>query len=92
MATRKSAASKVVEEVEEVDTPEPEVSQDVPAPVVETDEPEVVVPTTKRGIPNNTWTLTYGRYTIDLVEGVETELPLTVYNYLRRQGNLIGRL
>lgn len=95
MAPRKTAAAKVetVEEVEE--TPAEEVEEflaataSAPAPVVQE---EVVTPTTKRGIPNNTWTLTYGAWQIDLVEGQETDLPLPIYEYLKRHGNLVARL
>ena len=96
MAPRKKTVAKVetVDEVEEtIEETVEEAVEAAPAPVViEEVQAEVVAPTTKRGIPNNTWTLTYGTHTIDLVEGRAVDMPIDVYEYLRRQGNLVARL
>lgn len=90
MVAKKKTATTVetVEEVEET----PEASSPAPAVAEEQAPVEVVAPTTKRGIPNNTWSLTYGQYQMDLVEGQETDMPIPVYEYLKRQGNLVARL
>jgi hypothetical protein len=93
----KSAAAKVetVEEVVEAPgaishTPTPATTD--PATAEEQEPVEVVEATTKRGIPNNTWTLQYGKHRLDLVEGQSTDMPIDVYEYLKRQGNLVARL
>lgn len=99
MAARKKTASKkaaaVVEEVEseEVATEESSSDEEPEAPAVEESAPaEVVAPTTKRGTPNNTWTLYYGNQKVDMVEGQERDFSLEVYNYLAKSGNLVARL
>ena len=92
MAPRKKSVA-AVETVDEVEETIEETVAEAPAPaVIEEVQAEVVAPTTKRGIPNNTWTLTYGKYPLDLIEGQATDMPVPVYEYLRRQGNLVARL
>jgi hypothetical protein len=96
MAASKGATPEVaVEQVEQVslteDTPA-EAPQELAPVVRRSDMPRtnpLLSQERKEGIPHNTWTLWYGGLKFDCVQGVPRMFPVEVYNYLKKQGNLL---
>jgi len=84
MATSKTSkiAEVLIDEAEE---------QEAPAPTT-APEPTVVSPTTKNAKVKGTWTMFYGTGRWDFVDGHRYDLPMDLYNYLRRAGNIYDTL
>ena len=66
---------------------EDEVEAPAPAP-----QPTVVSPTTKNAKIKGTWTMYYGTGKWDFVDGHRYDLPLDLYEYLRKNGNIYDTL
>ena len=86
MATSKS--SKKIEEVlieDEAEAVEEAVVAVEPEPEPE---PVVVAPTTKNAKVKGTWTMYYGTGRWNFVDGQRYDLPIELFNYLRKNGNI----
>lgn len=83
MATKNT--TKIAEVLIEEDAVE---EAPAPKPVQET----VVSPTTKNAKVKGTWTMFYGTNRWDFVDGHRYDLPLDLYDYLRRAGNIYDTL
>lgn len=83
MATKNT--TKIAEVLIEEDAVE---EAPAPEPVKET----VVSPTTKNAKVKGTWTMFYGTSRWDFVDGHRYDLPMDLYNYLRRAGNIYDTL
>lgn len=73
-------------------TPEEEVEvayvpQNSPAP-----EPQVLQPAMKNAKIKGTWTFFYGSDKYDFVDGQRYDIPLDVFEYLKRAGNIYDTL
>ena len=66
---------------------EDEVEAPAPAP-----QPTIVSPTTKNAKIKGTWTMYYGTGKWDFVDGHRYDLPLDLYEYLRKNGNIYDTL
>ncbi len=66
---------------------EDEAEAPAPAP-----QPTVVSPTTKNAKIKGTWTMYYGTGKWDFVDGHRYDLPLDLYEYLRKNGNIYDTL
>jgi len=62
---------------------------EAPAPVAQ---PTVVSPTTKNAKIKGTWTMYYGTGKWDFVDGHRYDLPLDLFEYLRKNGNIYDTL
>jgi hypothetical protein len=80
------AASKNTTKIAEV-LIEDEAEAPAPAP-----QPTVVSPTTKNAKIKGTWTMYYGTGKWDFVDGHRYDLPLDLYEYLRKNGNIYDTL
>lgn len=80
------AASKNTTKIAEVLI---EDETEAPAPVPQ---PTVVSPTTKNAKIKGTWTMYYGTGKWDFVDGHRYDLPLDLYEYLRKNGNIYDTL
>ena len=80
------AASKNTTKIAEV-LIEDEVEAPAPAP-----QPTIVSPTTKNAKIKGTWTMYYGPGKWDFVDGHRYDLPLDLYEYLRKNGNIYDTL
>ncbi len=80
------AASKNTTKIAEVLI---EDEAEAPAP---TPQPTVVSPTTKNAKIKGTWTMYYGTGKWDFVDGHRYDLPLDLYEYLRKNGNIYDTL
>ena len=88
MATSKS--SKKIEEVlieDEAEAVEEAVIAVEPEP-----EPVVVAPTTKNAKVKGTWTMYYGTGRWNFVDGQRYDLPIELFNYLKKNGNIYDTL
>lgn len=81
MATNKTTqiAEVFIDEAEEV--------APAPAPA-----PQVVSPTTKSAKIKGTWTMYWGTSKWDFIDGHRYDLPLDLFNYLRKSGNIYDTL
>lgn len=61
-------------------------------PTVPEPAPVVVAPTTKSAKVKGTWTMYYGTQVWDFVDGRRYELPMDLFNYLRKNGNIYDTL
>ena len=66
---------------------EDEAEAPAPAP-----QPTTVSPTTKNAKIKGTWTMYYGTGKWDFVDGHRYDLPLDLYEYLRKNGNIYDTL
>ena len=84
MATNKTTqiAEAFVEAEEAVEAPAP-----APAP-----EPTIVSATTKNAKIKGTWTMHWGKDKWDFIDGHRYDLPLDLFNYLRKSGNIYDTL
>jgi hypothetical protein len=80
------AASKNTTKIAEV-LIEDEVEAPAPAP-----QATIVSPTTKNAKIKGTWTMYYGTGKWDFVDGHRYDLPLDLYEYLRKNGNIYDTL
>jgi len=83
MATNKTtqiAEVLIEEEVEEAKAP------------VSSPEPTIVAPTTKNAKIKGTWTMFWGKQKWDFIDGHRYDLPLDLYDYLRKAGNIYDTL
>ena len=83
MATNKTtqiAEVLIEEEVEEAKAP-------APSP-----EPTIVAPTTKNAKIKGTWTMYWGTTKWDFIDGHRYDLPLDLFAYLRKAGNIYDTL
>lgn len=84
MATNKTtqiAEVLIEEEVEEV------VEAPAPAP-----EPTIVAPTTKNAKIKGTWTMFWGTTKWNFVDGHRYDIPLDLFEYLKKSGNIYDTL
>jgi hypothetical protein len=54
--------------------------------------PQVLQPSTKNAKIKGTWTFFYGGEKYDFVDGYRYDLPLEVFEYLKRAGNIYDTL
>ena len=87
MATSKST-SKIAEVLIEDEAVEEAVAE-APAPAPA---PTIVAPTTKNAKIKGTWTMYYGTSRWDFVDGHRYDLPLDLFNYLKKSGNIYDTL
>jgi hypothetical protein len=80
---------KATSKIAEVLIEEDEVEAPAPAPKAE---PTIVAPTTKNAKIKGTWTMYYGTGRWDFVDGRRYDLPLDLYNYLVKAGNVYDTL
>jgi hypothetical protein len=64
-----------------------EASAPAPAP-----EPTIVAPTTKNAKIKGTWTMFWGESKWDFIDGHRYDLPVDLYAYLRKSGNIYDTL
>jgi LytS/YehU family sensor histidine kinase len=85
MATKKTTkiAEVLIEDEDEV------VEAPAPAPAPE---PTIVAPTTKNAKIKGTWTMFYGTTRWDFVDGHRYDLPLDLFEYLKKAGNIYDTL
>lgn len=84
MTTKKT--TKIAEVLIEDDD---EVVEEAPAPKPE---PTIVAPTTKNAKIKGTWTMYYGTTRWDFVDGHRYDLPLDLFEYLKKAGNIYDTL
>lgn len=83
MATNKTTQiAEVLIEEEEV-----EASAPTPEP-----EPTIVAPTTKNAKIKGTWTMFWGTTKWDFIDGHRYDLPVDLFAYLRKSGNIYDTL
>lgn len=83
MATNKTTQiAEVLIEEEAVEAPAP-----TPEP-----EPTIVAPTTKNAKIKGTWTMFWGESKWDFIDGHRYDLPVDLYAYLRKSGNIYDTL
>lgn len=83
MATNKTTQiAEVLIEEEAPEAPAP-----APAP-----EPTIVAPTTKNAKIKGTWTMFWGTQRWDFIDGHRYDLPLDLFSYLRKSGNIYDTL
>ena len=87
MATKKTD-SKIAEVLIEEDAVEEAVAE-APAPAPA---PKVVSPTTKNARVKGTWTMYYGTQRWEFVDGNRYDLPMKLFEYLRKSGNIYDTL
>jgi len=87
VANTKSSSVVVEPKVVEAEV----VAEEAPAPAVVQEE-VVLAPATKKGTVTSTWTLYYANVAYDFVADQEYDLPVAVYEYLRKAGNLKATL
>ena len=83
MATNKTtqiAEVLIEEEVEEAKAP-------APSP-----EPTIVAPTTKNAKIKGTWTMFWGTTKWNFVDGHRYDIPLDLFEYLKKSGNIYDTL
>jgi hypothetical protein len=80
MAKTTSKIAEVLIEEDEVEAPAPKA------------EPTIVAPTTKNAKIKGTWTMYYGTGRWDFVDGRRYDLPLDLYAYLVKAGNVYDTL
>lgn len=81
MATNKTTQiAEVLIEEEAVEAPAP------------TPEPTIVAPTTKNAKIKGTWTMFWGASKWDFIDGHRYDLPVDLYAYLRKSGNIYDTL
>jgi len=83
MATNKTtqiAEFLIEEEVEEAKAP-------APSP-----EPTIVAPTTKNAKIKGTWTMFWGTTKWNFVDGHRYDIPLDLFEYLKKSGNIYDTL
>lgn len=78
--TTSKIAEVLIEEDEIVEAPAPKA------------EPTIVAPTTKNAKIKGTWTMYYGTGRWDFVDGQRYELPVDLFEYLKRSGNIYDTL
>ena len=85
------AAKKPITKIAEVLIDEDSYVEDevVPAPAPA---PVIVSPTTKSAKVKGTWTMYYGTSRWDFVDGRRYDLPLDLFEYLRKNGNIYDTL
>jgi hypothetical protein len=84
MATKKTTqiADFMIEDEGAAEAPAP-----APAP-----EPTIVAPTTKNVKIKGTWTMFWGTQRWDFIDGHRYDLPLDLFAYLRKSGNIYDTL
>lgn len=81
MATNKTTQiAEVLIEEEAVEAPAP------------TPEPTIVAPTTKNAKIKGTWTMFWGGSKWDFIDGHRYDLPVDLFAYLRKSGNIYDTL
>ena len=55
-------------------------------------EPTIVAPTTKNAKIKGTWTMYWGTGRWDFVDGHRYDIPLDLFNYLKKAGNIYDTL
>lgn len=86
MATNKT--TQIAEVLIEEDSEET-VAAPAPAPKPE---PTIVAPTTKNAKIKGTWTMFWGTQRWDFIDGHRYDLPLDLFAYLRKSGNIYDTL
>jgi hypothetical protein len=84
MATNKTTkiAEVLIDEDEVVEAP-------APAPKAE---PTIVAPTTKNAKIKGTWTMYWGTTKWNFIDGHRYDIPLDLFDYLKRSGNIYDTL
>ena len=80
--------AKTTSKIAEVLIQEDDVVE-APAPKAE---PTIVAPTTKNAKIKGTWTMYYGTTRWDFVDGQRYELPLDLFNYLKKNSCIYDTL
>jgi len=81
------ATAKRTTKIAEVLLEDDEVEAPAPAP-----QTTIVSPTTKNAKIKGTWTMYYGTGKWDFVDGHRYDLPLDLYEYLRKNNNIYDTL
>ena len=81
------ATAKHTTKIAEVLIEDDEVEAPAPTP-----QATIVSPTTKNAKIKGTWTMYYGTGKWDFVDGHRYDLPLDLYEYLRKNGNIYDTL